>query len=476
MSFANGTMAATSTDSTPSLEAIVTAAKEQATTSGIANAGVQLVLEDLEEKVAAGGIITPEASDTASATEIAKVKGFISDLRTWGTTIALETDAKASAFENEVELASQLASGFNEFIVQDALSASLNAVLMADGSNTDLSSYDVGYPSRDVWGIKLQFNSGTINIDQRTVTIHDAEFGYLDMYSHPNVFQPMAKVNMTAVLPADGESDTVTFRITSAVVEHPAAKLIINDGTVSVTLAEPYNVDVAEMLEGTAAPVPELTGGRFVLDATLNQLMTQGSAGFVEATNPITFAGTIDLSVTSNAATEQVLPTSVKLGGAVSDQQGNNLEADLVFNLTNAASYTLDEVDEYMGTSENWADIDLGLSFKAQLAGLPEATFTFTGDRTGFEAGKVALSIAYGARRLELSELNLTAAGVEGGTITITNQDGVKLNLVPKFSDGADAVFEDASVTYNGQSYATISELSNGLLKVSYNDGTFEIL
>ncbi len=128
------------------------------------------------------------------------------------------------------------------------------------------------------------------------------------------------------------------------------------------------------------------------------------------------------------------------------------------------------------GTEDNqWLEADVGLSFNLQLDGLPEARVSVTGDRTGFDDGTAAISIAYGTRQIVING-TITDAGTADHTVTgnivITNQDGVTMTITPN----ADDDYHTGTIEYNGTKYADIEKLSNGLVKITYINGTFETL
>lgn len=123
-------------------------------------------------------------------------------------------------------------------------------------------------------------------------------------------------------------------------------------------------------------------------------------------------------------------------------------------------------------TTNGWADLDIGLTFVAQLAGLPEARINVTADRTGFQAGDGAVTITYGNRQLALLA-SLTSNAVNGA-LTITNQDNVVLTFADTNLD-LDGPTLSGAVKLNGIEYGTVTETASGFLKISYIDGTFEI-
>ncbi len=109
----------------------------------------------------------------------------------------------------------------------------------------------------------------------------------------------------------------------------------------------------------------------------------------------------------------------------------------------------------------------MGLQFSLQFAGLPETGVNITGSTTDFEQGLGAVTLSFGNRMIRFSG-SKNNAGQDIDSFDITNQDGVVLTV--GFDKGE---FSDLSI--NGRVIATVEELSSGVMKVSYIDGSFEI-
>jgi hypothetical protein len=118
--------------------------------------------------------------------------------------------------------------------------------------------------------------------------------------------------------------------------------------------------------------------------------------------------------------------------------------------------------------TNKWLDVTVGLNFALQLDGLPEASINISGDRTAFDAGDATLSIAYGTRQIVIDG-SFSDSSSTGG-VTITNQNGVTMTIDGDFDAAT------GTVKLNGQSYATISQTTAGITKITYSDGTFETL
>jgi len=137
------------------------------------------------------------------------------------------------------------------------------------------------------------------------------------------------------------------------------------------------------------------------------------------------------------------------------------------YSVAGSADGTLVDPEYVVEDASQWLDATLGLNFALQLTGLPEASVNVSGDRTGFESGDVAITITYGTRQIVFDGAftDLTSTG----SMTITNQDGVTMNVVGFFDGGT------ADIKFNGTTYGTFEDLPSGQTKITYTDGTFAI-
>jgi len=525
---------------------------------------------------AVNNTVDPTPSDTTGGTALAKVKAFVSDVRTWSTVIEAETSTKGDAFGMQVDMASSAANLGMKFLGNPAFNAAIEAIAMKlqGNASTNLSSY------------ALKFTAGSISQSGNVITITN---GVFSKYSEAGLD---VTVNMSVQKPANGTMGTsFTIGINSATFRSDYADADITSGTVTVNLASPYTVDYAALDMGTAG-VPEILGGSLNLNVSLIQ--KQDRFG-VALASQVTFAGVLSTTLTNPAKDSfgdirWITPSSLTLGGNISDTVGNSLDASFTVNISNAGSFTpvgglpmgtiktdivtwtytdvspTDGTDDtftlvspgytmmiqwnsvtgaasytqswsdgysgggslsglftdvdtavaaptsplnwslpyyqwvdgeggysvnYTGTSfsangsadgslvysefvlensSNWLKGTAGLNFTLQLAELPEASVNISGDRTEFKAGTATITIAYGTRQIVINSTFTPMSST--GSVTITNQDGVTMNL-----EGGD--FEtgmDSNIVYNGNTYATVEQMANGLTKITYIDGNFEIL
>jgi len=556
-------------DNVISLQEIIDGASGTLDQIGIADISGTIV--DLQADVddASGGTVDPQPSQNTGGTALAKVKVFVSDVRTWGTVIEEETSAKGEAFGTQVDLASTAADLSMELVMGPALGSTIDAVFMhiTGTTTTELSGYEVGLPGDP------QFTAGTIAYSNGIATITN---GLIDGVT----------INVSVQLPDDESTATpdLTVDVTSATLTSDSSELTINRGTLVISLATPYLIDYEAMSEGTAAE-PDISGASVNLDVALTQKQDESGATLI---SPVTFAGTLSTTLVNpvkddtTGETTWITPATLTLAGNVSDTAGNSLDASFTANISNADTFeptgeldintvrddlvtwsyagdtftlmspdvtltiqwdsstgaatiteTLnygysnsyvatgpydDIVDAvirsgaqlsgyssyglyvwidgeggyyaYLGSADfstdgtasgklfdpdfvledagNWLAGTVGLNFTLQLTGLPEASVNISGERTDFEAGTATVTIAYDARKIVIigAFSNMSSTG----SMTITNQDGVVMVI-----DG-DFEASTGNIKYNGQSYGNITQMSNGLTKITYIDGTFETL
>ena len=574
-------------DATISLQEIIDGASSTLAQTGTGDtSGTVADLQADVTTAGAGGSVDPQPSPSAGDSNLAKVKAFVTDVRTWGTVIEEETRVKGDAFGQQVDLASDGADMSMDFMVSPAFDAALDAIAMKLEGNTssDLSSYVTGSFPWDP-----QFSAGTISNSAGVVTISG---GAIEGVT----------VNMTVQLPEDGATaSSFTLGISSASFRSNKTDADITSGTITVNLATPYTVDWTAIDAGTAL-TPDITDGSISIDVSLTQkqgidLMMMP----VALDSPVTFAGTLSATLTNPIEDALgditwITPSTLNLAGNVSDTAGNSLDANFAVNITNGDTFTpvgelpfgtvkaglvtwsytdvsladgtddtftlvtpeytltiqwdsgtqaatvtenwgygysftnslsggpfasvvvaansasspinwslpyyiwvdgeggysifnytsvdfsvdgsvdgsLVDPDFVLEDANNWLAGTVGLDFVLQLSGLPEASVNISGTRTDFEAGNASITIAYGARQIviagDFAGSTATTPATGMGTVTITNQDSVSMVV-----DG-DFEASTGDVMFNGQSYATISQMSNGLTKITYSDGTFETL
>lgn len=444
-------------DAQLSMQEILTATDATLLKMGVSD--VTGILDGMQSDIddaGADGFINPGSSPTAADPALVKVKAMMSDVRTWANIIEEETRAKRTVFDSQIRLAAD-AINIGTDDLGKAFHASIDAAFNFNGNDV-LADYELD---------TVSFTAGTI-VSPETGLI---EITGGDIYGYT--------VNMTIRLPEDGTSgSSFNLGIVSADITSLENSLTINTGLANIVFASDYTFDYAALEQGTAVPLPltnpvDLT---FDLDVEFTQLVDSSGSVLV---SPVSFAGTMffDLDVIpviNNPERLAALPNRFELSGEINNTQGDSLTASLVINVNNTATFEFaeDPVDggSLTETASNWIDADIGLTFVAQLSGLPEARINITADRTGFEAGNGSITISYGDRQIIISGSTTNMNDIEG-VVTITNQDSVVLEFYAEDEEQP----LNGTLSYNGIEYATVSETDRGYLKVSYVDGTFEI-
>jgi len=451
-------------DSTISLQEIVDAATNALAETG--NADTSGAFSALQASIddASGNSVDPQPSETAGDTALAKVKTFVSDVRTWGTVVEQELRFNGEAFSKQVDLASTAADASMELVIGPAFEHTINAIFkrLTATDATDLSADDYKMGMAE----DPQFESGTITYVDGVVTITN---GVIDGVT----------VNMSVQLPVDGSTvdAALTASINSATFMSTLSELTINSGTVTATLATPYPVDYSEMKMGTAAD-PDISGGSVDLEVELTQ---KGDS----LASPVTFEGSLATTLVNpikDDTTGEIIwltPSTLTLDGNVSDTMNNSFDASFTANISNAESFEpVGELnsgyDFVLEDENNWLAATIGLDFRLKLAGLPEASINISGNRTAFEERTAIITIRYDGRQIIIDGTfidNSSEDNSSTGSVAITNQDGVTMYIV-----GADFDASSGEIEYNGRVYGNITELNNGMTKITYSDGTFETL
>lgn len=121
-------------------------------------------------------------------------------------------------------------------------------------------------------------------------------------------------------------------------------------------------------------------------------------------------------------------------------------------------------------SADYFANVTLTGSFSATLPNFGTSTVAFTLNRTQQEAGNVQLAVTRAGRTFTLKALNDATAGQ--AAFTLSNPDGIKLTVAGEEAGttGDVTLIEGAVETVLG----TLRETDDGLLLISWADGTFE--
>ena len=185
--------------------------------------------------------------------------------------------------------------------------------------------------------------------------------------------------------------------------------------------------------------------------------------------------------------------SKVTLSGEFNYGTGESILASAVANSDNAGSFIPDSDED----EDNFRNLDIALSFNAQLTDMPLARFTLSAQRTGFEDGIASMDISYGgaitstgefsgaARRIQLqldSQQDLDT--IESNQIVISNEQGIAITLgVNCDANESQAECENkldeegvhGTIMVGDDQVANI-ELADDIWLIRYVDGSFESL
>lgn len=469
-----------SDDSTIALDEIVQGAEAAISESG--STDTSGVLAELNSDIAAagsGGYVTPETPVHVGDSDVAKAKAFFVDLRTWAVTIEGEIGAPTEAFALQLDMAEAA----DEMIEDEAIGEALGLAILAIVEKINDSTFvltDLAFEDDQ----STPFSAGSLT---QTTTDDGEEFSISD--AEVIVNDTTVDVEIVVVLPADGSTvSALNFGIKSADVESSAFKLVIGDGTVSVTLAGPFTLDFSEdqasevgLEEEEASPV--VSAIAFDFDLSVTQKLTVSESDELEtAADPVTFRAAIssNLHVFNDEEGDVIglLPGSFTASGTVSNATGDSFEIALSGSIPGAAELESIGVDddgelEFFGESQPLV-ANVGLGFEVQLDNSPAASINIIGNATGFDLGNASFTISFGQRKLAFIAANDNDIGDEVSFV-ITNQHGVKLAIAAQNLNDEIDDNETSIVTIDGKKVADVIDLDNGLTKVAYIDGTFEI-
>ncbi|MDH4215790.1 MAG: hypothetical protein OEV23_02695 [Gallionella sp.] len=129
-------------------------------------------------------------------------------------------------------------------------------------------------------------------------------------------------------------------------------------------------------------------------------------------------------------------------------------------------------------SASQFANATITVSSNVALTGYPAANLTVTANRTAYGSttvpivGNAVAILSYSGQSVKFEVANTAVTPTTGtGTLTVTNPDGVKLVLNGTSTSGA----ASGTVSVNSTQVGTISS-SNGMMQISYDDGTFESL
>ncbi|MBL4607635.1 MAG: hypothetical protein JKY01_07395 [Pseudomonadales bacterium] len=223
--------------------------------------------------------------------------------------------------------------------------------------------------------------------------------------------------------------------------------------------------------------------------AMINIVDASGGAAVVSALMSINSQGEHWLNVWLNNGDSNSVLLSGLSGGintliasAVNTELGTTPESIKVWYasydiLTGSAEAWVEASFPAYESANNFVKGTLTFSTTANVPDLPEATVVTTVSRTALNGGNVSMTVSQDGQSFKLELANADAqAAISAAVMTLTTPDGAKLVLNMREEESGGTYVVSGTALVNGVQVGDISETSNGVTLVRYNDGSFESL
>lgn len=384
-------------------------------------------------------------SPTSGANRLAIVKAFVADVRTWGNIIYTQKDWRAEYFQYQID-ASTLLYDTSGPLLEHALNNTLKVAREAyiSGQSVNLATY---FASRSIPA------TGTATLTGNSVSV----VGTINYTS----------VNVQLDFPDELNTTSFTLTINHGVVENHMARIEIASGDVTLNYGD--TIDITPWLDGSnTTELPDPDSGSMSLEVSFTEKNKY---------DPLSMSGSLNLNLVGAQGGSGVIrdsfgdvvqynPESLSMSCKVSNSTGDSYGVVISATMANAGTF-MPQANQAESES-SYRDIrNISVSASAKFIYLPEATFTLSGARTGFDDGNASLKIAYVGRSIEIDTSIID--GSASGSVSVVNQDGAVLHT--NLTGGSIL----GNITYDGTVYARISD-ANGVKIIRYNDGSFESL
>lgn len=466
-SFAGGIMQADldTSGTTLSMQEIVTAARAQFTDLGLTDTlGILVDLQtDIDIAIAQGSPLDPVASPNAGLPALERGRAMVSDLRTWGYSIANSSTQADTFFSTHFSVAEVLF--FTEFDFARPIGQALDHVrdtVQATGG------VDGTYTQTTVPNLPSGTTVTLISEPDGTKRATLTSFAFNGNIGFPAPGATSDRITLTVSGTAQSRSRILGFTATDTSATFSGMSLTIQLQTPRVfelatlpTPAEIVSVTHEGALALTVRPLDPLGRAphRYLQPGTFkgNIKLTYAPAGFAADNSPL---GEAQISLQGNFQGE----------GLVAFKLALNMDAKLKRIIENSLMQENGEFSISFAPSDA-ADDGLQLT----LAG--------RGSRTDNALATVAVAsvtIAYQGRslRVESTDPSIQPSPVANQPATViatmTNQDGTRLII------SGTTISQGGELVVDGTTVGTVTRLdkasNNDLFKISYIDGTFETL
>lgn len=429
-------------------------------------AGASAVLMDLEMSAQGEGNfnVTPPPANS-NATAISRAKGFIANVRNTAQRYGQLPSLDESGFATQLEAAGDFADVHAVRLFED-VAGLVSAVGDALDENPQRTSFSY-----------VSFNSDE---DQKTANV---TFTRANGNTTVRVAdQPVgdATVDLTLVFPtalegATGTTNSITLSGSAQTAASLGAVLTINDGRASVTS------------KNGQAPIEDEQGipGENIDKISLDLKATLAQKG---VSNPVSFVGTIGATAvqcsgetcTTDDESVAAAPTRLLLKGTVNGSAGQLFEGGIEVAVPETSARKFNRTLDYSST--NFIEGTIVVSGRAKVTNFPEGLLTVAVDSKGYSnsaelpVGKVLVSLSENGRLVLRVSSENTAQQPQFTALLLENADGVRLTLNNVADNPSDSVVLRGDLFVDTQKVGRVEQSSNGLVRVVYDDGSFESL
>lgn len=428
-------------------------------------AGAAGVLMDLEMSAQGEGNFNLPPQPAGNTTAIQRARSFIGNVRNTAQRYGQLPSLDESGFATQLEAAGDFADVHAVRLFED-VGGLVAAVGDALDENPQLTSF--AYGSRSSGNVQKTANVTFTRANGNT-TARVAG-------------QPVgdATVDLTLVFPtaldgATGVTNNITLSGNAQTTASLGAVLTINEGSASVTS------------KNGQAPIEDDQGqaGENIDRISLDLKATLAQKG---VSNPVSFVGTIGatavqcVGATCSATPESVAatPTRLLLKGTVSGSAGQLFEGGIEVTVPETSARKFNATQDYSAT--NFIEGSIVVSGRAKVTNFPEGLLTVAVDSKGYSnsaevpIGKVLVSLSENGRLVLRVSSENTAQQPDFTALVLENADGVRLTLNNVAENPSQNVQVRGDLFVDGQKAGRVEQSGSGLVRVVYDDGTFESL
>ncbi|HSW13003.1 MAG TPA: hypothetical protein VLI06_09215 [Solimonas sp.] len=429
------------------------------------SAGTLTRLENMAEGT---GDFMPPATDNGDGTAIGRARLFVGDIRNSVQRYQDLPNLDQNDFVTQLDSVAQ---------VSDARASELfDSIGLALDRAGEL--FDAGSPGGQV-------NSTNSSGAQKTATVTITESGD-NSTVRINGEVGDDTLDLTAVFPTDLEAATgathnVTLAGNAQTTGTSGVVLTIKNGKGTINTrasSQPVEDEVGDVGGNIDRVVLDL-------DATLAQ---KG------VTDPVTFEGIVGLTVlqcnsgncsTPEAESVAALPTRVLLKGEVRNSKGSLVNGSIEVTIPEATARKFNFDQPY--SASNSVIGTVVISTRAKLPDFPEGLLTIAvdakgatdpavGESDGIPFGRVTVSLSEGDKLVLRVSGETTAAKPDSiPSVLLENASGVKL-ILDNISEGSNSIEVSGVLRVDGKRAGVVQQTSSGLVRIVYDDGTFESL